>query len=312
MADDDYDEELDEGADWQSEAGKWKELAAKHERAAAENAGAAERLAALEKAGKADDDRHAEELKAAKAEGDEAAKEAKADGDKTAAEWQSEAAKWKELAQKHEQLSKKNLAAAARLDKLEAEGKVTKEKATADKADLEAKATAATAKAIRLEVAQELGVPKDLIDLLKGTSKKEIEEAASELIAQLDRNKAPEPEPEPAKAEDEALAKERAELAEARKRADEAEAKALRLEIAAEKQLPSGLAELLTGTTREDLERQANALRKHLGPIEPERPTRGRMPTARLRPGALPEGADEPDADPSAIAEAIYRRQRGY
>jgi hypothetical protein len=36
------------------------------------------------------------------------------------------------------------------------------------------------------------------------------------------------------------------------------------------------------------------------------------MPTERLRSGALPEGAGEPDIDPGAIADNILRRNRGY
>lgn len=322
------DEEIDEEAEesveeWRDEAGKWKQKAAEAERAAAENAGAAARLAELEKSTKDEADQHADELKATKAEAEQAAKTAEERGEKTAAEWREEAEKWKHLSQRNEQLAKQNLAAAKRLERLEADTatattKATKAKAESDaktaetKADLEAKATQAELKAMRLAVAQELRVPNALIDLLSGSSKREIEQSADRLLRELAANKAPEPETVKA-AEVEKQAKEDGELAEARKLLAEAEVKALRLEVATDKQLPSGLAEMLNARTREDLERQADALLSAIGGVKSaERSTRARMPTERLRSGALPEGVADSDVDPGKLADSILRRSRGY
>jgi fused signal recognition particle receptor len=323
MSDEEEYDEADDTSEWQAEAGKWKQKASEAERAAAENAGAAARLAELEKATSGQADEHAEALKAAKAEADEAARAAEERGDKTAAEWRAEAEKWKQLSQKNEQLAKQNLAAARRLEKLDAEGATATEKAakvkaaaeaqTAEtKADLEAKATQAELKAARLAVAQELGVPTALIDLLSGASKREIEQSADKLLRELAANKQPEPETVQA-AEVQQKAKEDGELAEARKLLVEAEIKALRLEVATDKKLPSGLAELLNARTREELERQADALVTAIGGVKSaERPTRGRMPTERLRSGALPEGAGDSDIDPGKLADSILGRNRGY
>ncbi|MPZ27536.1 MAG: hypothetical protein GEV12_14285 [Micromonosporaceae bacterium] len=296
--------------EWRAEAEKWKQQASDHDKAARANAGAAEKLAELEQAGQQQEDRHAEQLLAAAVEAGQETAAVREEGEKSAAEWQAEAEKWKTLSRKNEDLSKKNLAAVRRLEKLEAEGEATKETAAKTTAELQAKATDAEAKAIRYQVAQEMGVPKELMSLLAGNSKKEIEEQAEKLLITLDRNKPPEPGPDPA--ENEKLEKERAELAEAKQRAELAEAKALRYEIAAEMQLPAGVADLLTASTREDLTRQADALLKVVGPKPAdEASTRARMPTKRLRSGALPEGT-EPEPDPSDVAAAVLRRNRGY
>lgn len=312
---------VESAEEWKAEAEKWKQQASEHEKAARENAGAADRLAEVEHTGQQKDDAHAEELLAAAVEAEQQEKAARTEGEKTAAEWQAEAEKWKTLSRKNEDLAKKNLAAVRRLEKLEADGELAKETADKTKAQLEAKAaetaaeltakaTAAEAQAIRYEVAQEMGVPKELLSLLTGNSKREIEDQAEKLLITLDQNKPPEPGPDPA--ETEKLEKERAELAEAKQRAEQAEAKALRFEIAAEMQLPSGVADLLTANTREDLVRQGEALLKAVGPRpSDEVSTRARMPTKRLRSGSLPEGA-EPEPDPSDVAASVLRRNRGY
>lgn len=296
--------------EWKAEAEKWKQQASEHEKAAKEHAGAAERLAEVEQTSQQQEDEHTEQMLAAAVEAEQEAQSARTEGEKTAADWQAEAEKWKALSRKNEGLAKANLAAARRLEKLEADGQAAEQKAAETAADLEAKATDAEAKALRYEVAQEMGVPKELMSLLSGTSKKEIEEQADRLLVTLDRNKPPEPEQDTS--EDEELAKERSELAEARKRAEEAEAKALRYEVAAERQLPSGLADLLTATNRDELLRQADALLAAVGPKPTDEvSTRARMPTKRLRSGALPEGT-EPESDPSNVAAEVLRRNRGY
>lgn len=297
--------------EWKAEAEKWKEQASEHEKAAKENAEAARRVEELEGSAQQSDDEHAEALLAAATESEQAVADAKAEGDKTLDEWKTEAEKWKALSRKNEDQAKKNLAAAKRLEKLEAEGQTKEEQAAETTADLEAKATESEAKALRYEVAQEMGVPKELMALLSGSSKKEIEEQAERLLVTLEREKPPEP--EPTEGEDEELAKERSELEEAQKRAAEAEAKALRYEVAAEKQLPAGVADLLTASTREDLVRQADALLSAIGVKDvDETSTRARMPQRRLRPGAVPDSSTEADLDPGATADAVLRRNRGY
>jgi hypothetical protein len=83
--------------------------------------------------------------------------------------------------------------------------------------------------------------------------------------------------------------------------------------VATEKQLPPGLADLLTGSNREQLDRQADALVAAIGGVKSaERSTRARMPTERLRSGAMPDGAGDSDIDPGKIADSILRRNRGY
>lgn len=328
MSDEEFDETADQSAEeWQAEAGRWKQKAYEAERAAAEHADAAARLAELEKSAQRSETDYAEQLKAAAAEGDEKAKAAKEQGDKSADDWRAEAEKWKQLAQKNEQLAKGSVGAARALEKMRAEDEAAKAKAaevkaesdtrTAEtKADLEAKATQAELKAMRLEVAKELGVPIPLVELLAGQNKREIEQSADRLMREVANNKQPEPEKVKAAedaAKQEAAAKEDGELAQARKALAEAEVKALRLEIATEKQLPSALADMLNARTREELERQADALLTAIGGVKSaEKSTRSRMPTSRLRSGALPDGANEPEPDARAIAEKIMQRSRGY
>lgn len=317
-------EEAESAEEWQAEAGKWKQKASEAEKAAAENSAAAARLAELEKTAQDREDEYAQQLLAAAGSAEQQVEAARQEGTKTAEEWKAEAEKWKSHARKNEELAKKNLAAVARLEKLEAE----KTKAVSDsakaaaqaaetKADLEAKATQAELKAIRLAVAQELDVPPALIELLSGSSKREIEDSADRLLRELAANKQPEVEAikaatAKAAVEQAAKAREDGELAQARKLLAEAETKALRLEVATDKQLPPGLADLLTGSTREQLDRQADALLAAVGGVKADRSTRSRMPTERLRSGALPDGAGEPDIDPGKLADSILRRNRGY
>lgn len=320
LADDEETDPADSAEDWEAEAGKWKQKASEAQKAATENAAAAQRLADLEKTAQQREDEHAEQLLSAATATQEQVEAARQEGTKTAEEWKAEAEKWKAHARKNEETAKKNLAAAARLEKLEAEqataaANATKaqEKAADTKAELEAKATQAELKAMRLSVAQELAVPTPLVELLSGSSKREIEASAEKLLRELAANKAPEPEKVKAAAEQAAKAKEDGELAEARKLLAEAEVKALRLEVATDKQLPPGLAELLTGRTRETLDAQADALLTAIGGVKAaDKSTRARMPTERLRSGALPDGAGEPEIDPGKLADQILRRNRGY
>lgn len=91
------------------------------------------------------------------------------------------------------------------------------------------------------------------------------------------------------------------------KRADDADARALRLEVAFEKGLTPKQAKRLTGSTREELEADAEELLEDFKPSdETKRPPTTR-PRERLRGGADPE--DEPEEiDQDKILAAIPRR----
>lgn len=102
--------------------------------------------------------------------------------------------------------------------------------------------------------------------------------------------------------------------AEADKRAAAAEASALRIEVALDK-APEGmsvamvrkLAKRLTGTTREELEADAEELFEDFATGD-EKPPLSRRPKEKLRPGA--SGADD-DAPPAEIAEQVWKQSRG-
>lgn len=86
-------------------------------------------------------------------------------------------------------------------------------------------------------------------------------------------------------------------------RAAEAEAKALRLEIALEKGLSQALMKRLAGSTKEELEADADELLETFGTPKPK--GNGRM-AENLRPSG---GGDEPpeETDPAKLAAAIPR-----
>lgn len=103
-------------------------------------------------------------------------------------------------------------------------------------------------------------------------------------------------------------------IAEAAKRAEDAEAKANRYEVAAAKGLTPAQAKRLVGSTREELEADADEMRAELGldkkddetkdeETKDEETTTGR-PKERLKSGASPdEDAEEPDA--GKLADSI-------
>lgn len=93
----------------------------------------------------------------------------------------------------------------------------------------------------------------------------------------------------------------------ANKRADEAEAKALRAEIAAEKGLSLSQAKRLIGSTREELEADADELLEAFKPSDDKRDDKSRRPQERLRPGASNED-DEGAVDPKKVADAVLSR----
>lgn len=95
--------------------------------------------------------------------------------------------------------------------------------------------------------------------------------------------------------------------AEADKRAETAEAKALRLEVAFEKGLTPKQAKRLTGSTREELEADADELLEDFGkPDDTKRPPSTR-PRERLRGGADPDDEVE-ETDPAKLAEKVHVR----
>jgi len=119
---------------------------------------------------------------------------------------------------------------------------------------------------------------------------------------------------------------ERAEAAE--KRAAEAEGKLLRLEVAQAKGLTAAQARRLQGATREELEADADELLEAFGAkkkpeSEPEsddgkpddegaEPVGAAVfgrPRERLTPGAAPDR--EPEKEPDALADEVWKRARG-
>lgn len=94
-------------------------------------------------------------------------------------------------------------------------------------------------------------------------------------------------------------------MAEFEKRAAEAESKVMRFEVATEKEVPKHLHRFLTGSTREELEEQADALLEALKPAENEGgPVR--RPRETLRSGVKPS-AEGLEMDPRKLAAAIPR-----
>lgn len=104
--------------------------------------------------------------------------------------------------------------------------------------------------------------------------------------------------------------------AEAEKRAQEAEMRALRLEVAAEKNLTPAQAKRLAGTTKEELEADADELLESFKPAESSegddksKTGPGGRPKERLKPGAGPD--DDPEVNPDELAKKILSDSRGY
>lgn len=87
-----------------------------------------------------------------------------------------------------------------------------------------------------------------------------------------------------------------------------AQVDAARYEIALEKGLTKSQAKRLVGSTREELEADADDLIADLG-VNDEKPQTSRRPQERLRPGAAPDA--EPAKTPEELADAVIKR-RGY
>lgn len=101
----------------------------------------------------------------------------------------------------------------------------------------------------------------------------------------------------------------------AEKRAEEAEARALRLEVAAEKGLTLTQAKRLVGSTKEELEADAEELLESFGGAAGGNPDNGGRkpptgkPKEKLRPGHVPDATEEADAD--KVADLVFKQSRG-
>lgn len=87
-----------------------------------------------------------------------------------------------------------------------------------------------------------------------------------------------------------------------------AEANAARFEIALEKGLTKNQAKRLVGSTRDELEADADELLADLGVTPDEAPAH--RSKERLKPGATPDA--EPTKSPEELADAVVKRQRGF
>lgn len=295
-------------AEWRAEAEKWKELAAKNEQRAKENTDAVRQLEQLEAKQDADAKSVEQKLTEAQKAAEEAAAKAVAKTSQDVDEWRAEAERWKQLSKQFEQHAKTNVNAAIELEKLQSKVPEVEAKAAETAADAEKRATEAEAMALRYEVAESMGVPKHLTEFLTGSNKKELEEQADALLASIETQPRPEPETDEPSRDQEAAEDE---ISEVKRRAEEAEARALRYEVAAEKELPHELARFLNATDREGLAKQADVLLEVARKEDKDDvPTRRRLPQERLRSGAAPDY--EPERSGDEVASAILRRNRGF
>ena len=94
--------------------------------------------------------------------------------------------------------------------------------------------------------------------------------------------------------------------ASATKRAEDAEARALRAEVAGDKNLPRDLWQFLSATTQEDLEAQADALLKATGSSDDKKGGPGKKPEEDLKGGTDPT-EDPEEMDPRKLADMVDR-----
>lgn len=92
-------------------------------------------------------------------------------------------------------------------------------------------------------------------------------------------------------------------LTAAERRAAEAEQRLLRAEVAAEKGLTAAQAKRLVGSSKEELEADADDLLASFGPVGPEGGGKKRAAPERLRPGGMPNPKPPSLADQIAAAE---------
>lgn len=95
--------------------------------------------------------------------------------------------------------------------------------------------------------------------------------------------------------------------AELERRAADAETRALRYEVAAEKGLTISMAKRLVGTTKEEIEADADELLAELGKSGgSDADDKSARPREKLRPGAVP-GAEPEETDPAKLAAKVPR-----
>lgn len=85
--------------------------------------------------------------------------------------------------------------------------------------------------------------------------------------------------------------------AEASRRADEEALARIRAEVAHAKGLTPGQAKRLVGSTREELEADADEILAEFTPVGEDHDDSRRRPKERLRSGVVPDAGDEPDID---------------
>lgn len=93
----------------------------------------------------------------------------------------------------------------------------------------------------------------------------------------------------------------------AEKRAEDAEGRAMRLEVAAEKGLTPAQAKRLTGSTREDLEADADELLAMFSPAEPK-PTPSGRPREALKPANGDPDIPVDETDIKKLGERMFAR----
>jgi hypothetical protein len=93
----------------------------------------------------------------------------------------------------------------------------------------------------------------------------------------------------------------------AAKRAEAAEARALRLEVASDKGLTPKQASRLVGTTREELEADADDLLADFKPSDADDAPTGGRPKERLRPGAVPDAEPADPTNPRDLVKDVPR-----
>lgn len=97
--------------------------------------------------------------------------------------------------------------------------------------------------------------------------------------------------------------------AKAEKRAEEAELRALRLEVAADKGLTPAQARRLMGSTKEELDADADDL---LASFKSDGEPANGKPKEKLKLGASGADDEPEETDPARLADAVIQRQRGY
>lgn len=97
----------------------------------------------------------------------------------------AELAKWKDLARQNEARAKSNADAAQRLAEIEESQKTEQQKLADRLAQAERERDAARLENLRTRIAAEKGLPPELADLLRGTTRDDLEKVADTLLKHL-------------------------------------------------------------------------------------------------------------------------------